>query len=73
MVSASGFDVRLDAEPLTPLEELLAISGGRLTYTRHPSGAVHVRNARVIRARPAGSGRSTVHAEHRCPEADLTP
>ena len=69
VLTESGFDVRLDPDPLDPLGELLAAMAGRSTYTRHVgSGAVHHRPARVIRERPAGTRpRQDVHPDHVCP------
>lgn len=72
VLTASGFDVRLDPEVLDTLGELRAILAGRRTYTRHTySGEVHHRPAYKIRERPAGSRpRQDVHAEHRCTEGE---
>src|SRR5689334_23333827 len=74
VLTAEGFDVRLDPAPLGPLEELAACVAGCHTFTRHDvSGAVHGRTPFVIRTRPAGTRlRQTVLAEHRCtPPVDV--
>jgi hypothetical protein len=66
--TSSGFDVVLDPEPLTPVDELRALVAGCRTYTRHLNGDVHPRTAHKIRAAPAGSTpRSTVHRTHEHP------
>jgi len=65
---SSGFQVRVDAQPLTPEQELLLILAGRRTWTLHTvADELHPRPARVIRQRPAGSTpRQTVHPDHVC-------
>jgi hypothetical protein len=68
----SGVDVKIDAQPLTALDELRAAMAGRATFTRWThSGDVHPRHPSKIRARPAGSTpRVTVHREHDCTPTD---
>lgn len=68
-----GWQVTLDARPLTPELELLALLAGRRTYTHHVwAGELHRRTALVIRSRPAGTiGRQTVHMDHACAPTPL--
>lgn len=65
--TTSGLDVVVDAAPLTAVGELQATMAGAATYTWHrvPDHLVH-RYPLVIRSRPAGTPRQTVHARHRC-------
>lgn len=60
--------VTADADPLeNPWQELLAILAGCTTWTLHPvARQLHYRSARMIRLRPVGHPRQTVHADHRC-------
>jgi hypothetical protein len=60
--------VSVDADPLaSPEEELAALVAGCPTWTLHPvARQLHPRSARMIRTRPVGHPRQTVHAEHRC-------
>jgi len=71
----TGFDVKLDPTPLTPVEELAATVAGRRTYSRRwVRGEVYSRSAYKIRVEPAGSNPYvTVHAEHQCPPAATPP
>lgn len=60
--------VSVDADPIpTPEWELWALMAGWRTWTLHTvPGQLYARTARVIRTRPVGTPRQTVHAEHRC-------
>jgi hypothetical protein len=66
---ACSVDVRVDAHPLTAVQELHALVAGCRTWTLHTvADELHPRTVQVIRSRPAGTRpRQTVHAEHRCP------
>jgi len=66
--SYSGFQVLVDADPLTPELELAMILAGRRTWTLHTvAEELHPRGARQIRTRPAGTyPRQTVHPDHVC-------
>jgi hypothetical protein len=67
-VARAALPYRLDPQQLDTTAELNALQSGRLTWTRHSSGAVLLRSATVILARPAGTvPRQTVHADHACP------
>lgn len=65
--TTSGLDVVVDAAPLSPVGELQALLAGGATYTWHlgPDHLVH-RYPLVIRSRPAGTPRQTVHPTHTC-------
>ena len=65
---AAGLDVCVNAAALDPRQELAALVAGCRTYTLHTvARELHPRDARVIRARPAGTvPRQTVHATHQC-------
>jgi hypothetical protein len=66
---SAAVDVRVDADPLTPVQELDRLVAGCRTWTLHTvADELHPRPAHVIRTRPAGTRpRQTVHAEHACP------
>lgn len=57
----------MDATTLSPIGELAATMAGRTTYTWHrvPDHLAH-RYPLVIRSRPAGTPRQTVHPTHAC-------
>lgn len=63
-----GQDVRVDAGPLDPRQELASLVAGCATWTLHTVAAeLRPRLPHVIRARPAGTiPRQTVHADHVC-------
>lgn len=65
--TTAGVDVTVGAACLSPLGELAAVLEGVGTYTWHriPNDLAH-RYPLVIRSRPAGTPRQTVHALHRC-------
>lgn len=65
--TTSGLEVVVDAPALTTLGELDATMAGRATYTWHrvPDHLVR-RYPLVIRSRPAGTPRQTVHPAHVC-------
>lgn len=65
--TTSGTEVRADRVELSPLQELEAVLAGMATYTWHrvPDLMAH-RYPLVIRSRPAGTPRQTVHAIHQC-------
>jgi len=58
----------VDADPLTPEQELRVLVAGCWTWTLYTVAAqLHPRSARIIRQRPAGTRpRQTVHADHQC-------
>ena len=61
-----ALDARVDAVPLTPLGEALAVLGGRTTYelrTGKPPRIVR-RTAQMILARPAGATTRRAHAAY---------
>ena len=60
--------VTVDAQPLTPEQELAATVAGCRTFTLHTvAGQLHPRTAWTIRRRPAGTRpRQTVHPTHWC-------
>jgi hypothetical protein len=64
----SGFQVTVDAQPLTPEWELWALLAGRRTWTLHVvPDQLYPRLPSTIRSRPAGTHpRQTVHADHEC-------
>lgn len=68
--TTSGLDVVVGAAPLSAIGELQATMAGRATYTWH---AIPDHLARryplVVRSRPAGTPRQTVHATHACHDA----
>jgi len=68
VLTESGFDVKLDPDPLSALDELRAVLAGRRTYSRRwVRGEVYPRSPGKIRGEPAGSNPFVaVHVEHDC-------
>lgn len=67
-LTASGLQVALDRAPLSTTGELMAVLAGVWTYTHHHVlNTAHVRMARTINERPAGTRpRQSVHPVHQC-------
>jgi hypothetical protein len=74
-LTASGFDVTLDPIELDPATELATTVAGGRTYTHHTwADRITHRDARAIRARPAGTQpRQAVRPAHDCARAWPTP
>jgi hypothetical protein len=69
--NAAALPYRLEPDPVDAIGELAAAIGGRLTWTMHSSGAVHLRSTRTIRRWPAASiPRQQVHADHACTKGE---
>jgi hypothetical protein len=66
---SDGLSTRVDETPITPADEFGVLAKGLWTYTRIPSGYLIHRTAGHI---TSGRPRSAIHAQHQCPQPDLS-